>query len=130
MKKNKMSGGKMVAVSAGVVALSAGAYYLLGPGSKAHQEKAKNLLAKMKKEVAQKVTKVKNLTEPLYHNVVDALTVAYSKQHKAHEKDIKAFAKKLKSEYKSTIKIAKNKVRESIQKVKTQVKKAKSKAKK
>jgi len=105
-KNNKMSAGKKVTIGATVVALGAGAYYLLGPNSKTHQKKAKVLLAKMKREIADKATKAKNMTEPLYHKAVDALAATYSKQYKMHEKDIKAFAKKLKSKGKSTAKKA------------------------
>ena|SRR3989338_9092201 len=103
MKTKKMSIGKKVAVGAGVVAASvatAGAYYLLGPNKKAHQKKAGALLAKMKKEVESEIKKVKEVSVPLYHKAVDAVSETYAKQYKAHEKDIKAFAKKLKSEWK------------------------------
>ena len=105
MKKIKkgMSTRKKMAIGAGVVAVgaaSAGAYYLLGPNAKAHQKKASVLMAKIKKKLAQKAKKVKNLTEPLYHSAVDALADTYSKQYKAHEKDIKSLAIQLKKEWK------------------------------
>lgn len=106
MKKNTkkgMSGAKKVAIGAGVVAASvatAGAYYLLGPNAKAHQKKASSLLAKMKKDVASEIKKVKEVSVPLYHKAVDAVSENYAKQYKVHEKDIKAFAKKLKTEWK------------------------------
>jgi uncharacterized protein HemX len=108
MKKNKkISGGKIVAGVAGVAALGAGAYYLLGPKAKAHQKKAKVLLSKMEKEVAKKVKKVKEVTPPLYHQAVDSISKNYAKQYKLHEKDIKAFAEKMKSEWKKASKIIK-----------------------
>ena len=51
-KKIGMSGGKMLAAGAGIAAIGAGAYYLLGPDAKKHQKKASVLMAKMQKEVS------------------------------------------------------------------------------
>ena len=98
-----MSMGKKMAIGAGIVAIGAatgGAYYILGPNAKAHQKKAAALLAKIKKEVEREIKKAKEVSVPLYHKAVDAVSETYAKQYKAHEKDIKAFAKKLKSEWK------------------------------
>ena len=115
MKKNKkISEGKKVAIGAGIAAVtlaSAGAYYLLGPNKKAHQKKARILMAKMKKELKSEIRKAKKLTMPLYHKAVDVIAENYSKQYKMHEKDIKAIAKKLKSEWKGAAKTVKKSVR-------------------
>jgi acetyl-CoA acetyltransferase len=103
-KKGGMSGGKMVAVGAGIAAAGAGAYYLFGPKAKAHQKKAKVLMGKMEKEVASEIKKVKEVTHPIYHKAVDVISKNYAKQYKLHEKDIKAFAEKMKSEWKNAAK--------------------------
>lgn len=103
MKNNTKKGGsfgKKVAIGAGVAALGAGAYYLLGPNAKAHQKKASALFIKMKKEVQSEIKKAKEASTPLYHKAVDVISENYAKQYKNHEKDIKSFAKKLKSEWK------------------------------
>jgi len=100
MRNKKVSKSKMVAVGAGIAAVGAGAYYLLGPKGKAHQKKATILMAKIKKEVQSEVKKAKKATAPLYHKAVDIVSENYAKQYKMHEKDIKAFAKKLKAEWK------------------------------
>lgn len=104
MQKNKkMSGGKKVAIGAGMLTLSAasaGAYYLFGPKAKAHQKQATALVAKIKKEVEQEVKNAKTKTVPVYHKVVDIISANYAKQYKIHEKDIKTLAKKLKSKLK------------------------------
>ena len=124
-KNSKMSAGKKVAIGTGVVVAgvtSAGAYYLMGPNSKAHQKKASILMAKIKKEVAQKVAKARNLTEPLYYNAVDTLATAYSKQYEAHEEDIKALAKKLKSDWKRVANVASKKVKKSVRTIKKKTK--------
>ena len=57
-----MSTGKKVVIGAGVgagiAALSAGAYYFLGPKGKAHQQKAKALVAKYKPEIKKLANKL------------------------------------------------------------------------
>ena len=62
MNNKKMSTGKKVVIGAGVgaglAALSAGAYYFLGPKGKAHQKKAKALVAKYKPEIAKLANKL------------------------------------------------------------------------
>lgn len=101
-KTNKKStgGATKIAIGAGIAAVGAGAYYLLGPDGKANQKKAKVLMNKISKDVKTKSKKAKDITTPIYHKVVDMVTDTYAEQYKAHEKDIKAFAKKLKSEWK------------------------------
>jgi hypothetical protein len=60
MKNKKMSGGKKMIVGAGMTALGAGAYYLLGPDAKMHQKKASTLVKKMKKEMEGEIKKAEN----------------------------------------------------------------------
>ena len=121
-KKKGMSGGKIIAGVAGVAgvagmaALGAGAYYFLGPKAKAHQKKAKALVQKMKKEVDKEIKKVKEVTPPLYHQMVDTISKNYAKQYKLHEKDIQAFAEKMKSELKGAKKIVKKAVHQAKKK--------------
>ncbi|HBD25086.1 MAG: hypothetical protein A2566_02375 [Candidatus Zambryskibacteria bacterium RIFOXYD1_FULL_40_13] len=100
--KNKVSVGKVAVISAGVAAVSAGAYYFLGPNRKQHQKKAKVWIGEMKEEVEKKFKKMKNVTEPIYQNVIDVMAETYSKKHKEHSGEIEAFAKKLKSQWKKT----------------------------
>ena len=54
-KKNKVSAGKVAAIGAGMAAVSAGAYYLLGPDGKKHQKDAKGMMKKMEKELENKI---------------------------------------------------------------------------
>jgi hypothetical protein len=101
-KKKGMTAGKILALGAGVAALGAGAYYFMGPDSKEHKKKVSALTKKIKKEVSQKVSKVKNITEPMYHKTIDTLVGAYGKEYKIHEKEIKALADKLKGQWKGS----------------------------
>ena len=94
-------------MAAGLAALGAGAYYLLGPNAKVHQKKAKDLMGKIKKEAEREIKKAKNVTVPVYHKAVDLIAENYGKQYKIHEKEIKEIAKKIKSEWKGITKKAK-----------------------
>ncbi len=111
MQKNKKSGvGKKVAAGVGLAVVGAGMYYFLGPNSKAHQKKAKVIVAKVKKEVEKEVKKAKAVTVPLYHKTVDAISKNYAKQYKLHEKDVKALAAKVKSEWSGAKRVVKKAV--------------------
>ncbi len=103
MKKSKGISKTGVAASvAGLAAIGAGAYYLLGPKSKAHQKKAKNLLKKMNDQIKEEVKAAKKFSTPLYHQAVDAISEKYAKEHAMYEKEIKALAKKLKGSKKKS----------------------------
>lgn len=125
MKKNKkiVSVGKVAAVGAGVAAVGAGAYYLFGPKGKQHQRVAKNWIVKMEKDVEVKIKKVKSITKPIYHGVVDAIAKTYSKEYKDYSEEINSFAKKLKEEWKDikhetipAVKKAKNNIKKVVKK--------------
>ena len=122
-KKGEMSVGKAAVIGAGVAAVGAGAYYLLGPKGKEHQKKLKTLMTEMKKGVEKELKKVKSVTEPLYQSAVDTIATTYSKQYKEHADEINAFAKKLKGEWKSAQSKARPVVK-AVKKVKSTAKKA------
>jgi len=113
-KKSEMSLGKAAVIGAGVAAVGAGAYYLLGPKGKEHQKKLKSLTIEMKKQIDKELKKAKEVTGPLYQNAVDTMAATYSKQYKEHADEINAFAKKLKGEWKNI----QNKVRPAVKVVK------------
>ena len=77
MNNKKMSKGKKVAIGAGIgagiAALSAGAYYFLGPKGKAHQKKAKALVAKYKPEIKKLANKLesewKNVSQTVHKKI-------------------------------------------------------------
>lgn len=97
--KKGMSKTKMAVAAAGMAAVGAGAYYLMGPKGKAHQKKAKALMAKIEKEAKVKLKQAKAVAKPAYDKTVDVLADNYSKEYKAYESDIKALAKRLKGEW-------------------------------
>ena len=116
-----MSKSRKVAIGAGIAAVGAGAYYLLGPNKKAHQKKVADLLAKIKKEVQSEIKKGKLVTASLYHDAVDTIAENYGKQYTMHKNEIKALAKKLKGEWKSIAKAADKKIRKSVRRIKKKI---------
>lgn len=122
MAKKKNSIGKALAISAGVAAVGAGAYYLLGPKGKKHQKKTEVWMAGMIKEVEKELKKAKSVTKPLYYNAIDTMAKTYSKKYKEYSPEINAFAKKLKGDWKRLEKKASPVVKRAVKKV---VKKAK-----
>lgn len=91
-KKNKASVGKMLAVGAGVAALGAGAYYLMGPDGKKNQKKAKAWITKMKKE---------------HGGDIKAISEQFKKNLDIAEKKAKPVLKQAKKSVKKTIHLVK-----------------------
>lgn len=120
-KKDGMSGGKLAAIGAGVAALGAGAYYLLGPNAKEHQKKASALMVKITKEVGSEIKKAKIATKPMYLKAVDVISSNYIKQYEAHEGEIKALTKKLKNEWKSAEQLVNKPAKKAVSRLKNKV---------
>ncbi len=129
---NKKGGaGKAVAVGAGVAALSGAAYMLFGPNGKKNQKKLKRWAEDMQDEVAEKFENMKEVTEPIYHQVVeevskkyaDAKGVSVDEVNEAVE-DLKKHWKVLSGDAQKLAKSAKKKVKKSVKSVKKVVKKA------
>lgn len=99
--KNRISVGKVAAISAGVAVIGAGAYYFLGPKGEKHQKEGKKLLVEMKIGVRSGLSKVKSITKPIYYKMVDAVVRTYNKKYKEHKSEINVYAKKLKEEWKN-----------------------------
>lgn len=100
-KKKGISAGNITAVGAGVAAVGAGAYYLLGPKGKQHREKTKTWMVEIEKEIEKKLKKAKNITELFYHGAVDNVVETYGKQYKEYAGEINSFAKKIKDKWKN-----------------------------
>ena len=61
--KQRMSKGKMMAVGAGIVAVGAGAYALLGPSGKRNQVKVKAFAKKMEKKAMPTIRNMGKIAE-------------------------------------------------------------------
>ncbi|MEI6316272.1 MAG: hypothetical protein WCO65_00920 [bacterium] len=81
VKKNGMSAGKIAAIGAGVAAVSAGAYYFMGPKGKAHQKKAATLIKGMEQKLERKA-------KPMIKNADKKFIEAVKKIEKNAKKEI------------------------------------------
>ena len=116
-----MSAGEKIAIGAGVVGASVAAYLLFGPEGKKNRKIVKGWAVKMKGEIMEKVESIKDLTEPVYENIVDQIQSKYEKLKNIDKKEVLAVAAEMRKHWKAVSKTAKPK-----KKAKT---KSKSKAK-
>ncbi len=66
-------------IGTGVAALSAAAYVLFGPEGKKNRKIIRGWSVKMKGEIIEKFENAKELTEPVYHDIVDGIQAKYAK---------------------------------------------------
>lgn len=88
-------------VGAGLAALAAGAYFFLGPKGKKHQKQMKGWMVKMKGEVLEKLEDAKDVTEPLYNEIVDTVARTNAVAGKIPKSEIAALANDLKKQWRS-----------------------------
>ncbi|MEI8103491.1 MAG: hypothetical protein WCG84_01135 [Candidatus Moraniibacteriota bacterium] len=116
MKKEKgVLVGKVVALSAGVAALGAATYYFFGPEGKKHQKNFKSWMLKMKADIVEKIEEAEEVTESLYHKIIDEIAVGYIKAGKASKEEVAVYADALKKQWKHISKAAKP-VKKSVKK--------------
>lgn len=103
-KDESMSAGKAVALGTGVVALAAASYFFFGPDGKKNRNNLKSWMIKMKGEIIEKIESAQDVTEELYHKIVDTVTAKYVKAGKVGEQEVRMFADMLKSQWKGIAK--------------------------
>lgn len=106
-KSQKNNIGKVVAVSAGVAALSAAAYLLLGPDGKKNRKNLRSWMVKMKAEVAEKLEDMKDVSAETYESIVDEVSKKYRSMKNIDQKDVQAEITDLKKHWKNMLKHAK-----------------------
>ena len=103
--------GKTIAVTAGVAALTAGAYLLFGPAGKKNRKKIKGWAVKMKGEMIEKFEEMKEVTEPMYHKVVDEISAKYAKTKGITQEEVNETVAELKKHWKALAKDVKKLVK-------------------
>ncbi len=96
----KVSAKTVIAIGAGIAALAAASYYFFGPNGKKNREQMKGWMIKMKGEIIERLEASKEVTEQLYHQIVDSVGSAYAKSGKIGKAEITAFADALKRQWK------------------------------
>ncbi|MDO8482740.1 MAG: hypothetical protein Q7S86_02895 [bacterium] len=112
-KKGGSSAVKLTVIGASLAGLAATAYFFLGPKGKKHQKHAKAWAIKMKGDVVEKLEQAREITEPVYHEIIDSVSNDYTKGMKAGKLEIEELAADLKKHWKTisaTTKAAKREI--------------------
>ena len=99
--KKGLSAGAVAGIGAGVAALSAAAYVLFGPNGKKNQKALRGWTVKMKGEIIEKFEEAKELTEPVYHQIVDGVQAKYAKLKNVDQAELTATVAEIKKHWKS-----------------------------
>jgi len=97
---------QLAVIGASLAGLAATAYFLFGPKGKKHRQHAKAWAIKMKGEVIEKLETAREITEPVYLEIIDTVAKEYEKGKKASQPEVEALAKDLKKHWKSMSKLA------------------------
>lgn len=97
---------KAAVIGTSLAGLVAGAYFLLSPKTKKYRQHAKSWAIKMKGEVVEKLEMAKEITEPIYHEIIDTVAKDYKKAKRVAGPEIDAIATDLKKHWKSVSKLA------------------------
>jgi hypothetical protein len=124
MAKNNHTTAKIITITAGAAALAATSYYFFGPMGKVHRKKALGWMIKMKGEVIEKLEEAGEMSEEVYHKIIDSVLASNIVAGKVSKPELEAFAKTLKSQWKHiskalTKKTGKKVTKKAVKAVKT-----------
>lgn len=114
MKKKTSSGSravKLAVIGASLAGLAATAYFFFGPKGKKHQKQTRAWAIKMKGDVIEKLETARNMSESVYHEIIDSVALKYEKGKKASHEEIRELARDLKKHWKTISGSAKSKRR-------------------
>lgn len=96
-------------IGAGVAAISAAAYVLFGPEGKKNRKIIRGWSVKMKGEIIEKFENAKELTEPVYHEIVDNIQAKYAKLKNVDQEELTKVVAEIKKHWKAIKKEASGK---------------------
>lgn len=122
-----VSSKQVIGVGVGIAALSAAAYLIFGPDGKKNRKAIKGWTVKMKGEIIEKFEEAKELTEPIYNQIVDKVHEKYSKIQSIDKDELESTIKEIKKNWKALKKetvgkkskkspVVKNKISKNIKK--------------
>ena len=100
-EKKGVSAKTVIGVGVGVAALSAAAYVLFGPDGKKNRKAIRSWSVKMKGEIIEKFENAKELTEPVYHKIVDEAKAKYAKLKNVDPAELEATVSEIKRHWKA-----------------------------
>ena len=127
-KKTQSTNAKViVGVAAGLAALTAAGYFVLGPNGKNNRKAIKGWSLKMKGEVLERIEKLKEVTPEVYNSIIDEVSTKYGKVKNISADEVTEIALDLKKHWKAISRDLKAK-EQGAKKKTTEVKKAVKKA--
>ncbi len=127
-KKTQTTNAKViVGVAAGLAALTAAGYFVLGPNGKNNRKAIKGWSLKMKGEVLERIEKLKEVTPEVYNSIIDEVSAKYGKVKSISADEVTEIALDLKKHWKAISRDLKAKEQGAKKKTAT-VKKAVKKA--
>ncbi len=106
--KNNYSG-QIAAAGFTVAALTAGAYLMFGPDAAKHRKKVKGWAIKMKGEIIEKMEAAQEVSEPMYHKIVDQVAAKYAKLKDVDKDELMAVVEDVRKQWNKIHKQAKPK---------------------
>ncbi len=97
---------KLAVLGASLASVAATAYFFFGPKGKKHRQQTKAWAIKMKGDVVEKLEVAREITEPVYREIIDTVTEEYKKGKKASLPEIETLAQDLKKHWKSISNLA------------------------
>jgi gas vesicle protein len=90
-------------VGASLAGVAAITYFLFGPKGKIHQKHLKSWAIKMKGDIVEKLETAREVSEPVYHEIIDSVASEYKKGMKAGKEEVEELAKDLKKHWKTLV---------------------------
>lgn len=116
MKKKNHTVRNILAIGAGVAAVAAANHFFFSSHAQKNRKNFKGWMAKMKGEIVENMELVKDMSEPVYHKIVDAAAAKYAATGAMAKQDVAALAAELKKQWKA-IAGGKAKVKKAVKKV-------------
>jgi hypothetical protein len=108
INKNDSKTVELAVLGASLAGLAAAAYFFLGPKGPKNQKHTKAWAIKMKGDVVEKLEKAREVSEPIYHEIINSVAKEYEKNKKAGHAEIGDIVQDLHKHWKTIGKIAKS----------------------
>lgn len=112
--KKGIGAGEAIGIGATVAALGAAAYVLFGPNAKKNKKAIKGWAVKMKGEIIEKLEEAKEISEPVYHNIIDKVQAKYSKLKNIDPTELEEAVGEVKKHWKAMMKDMKPKTKKKV----------------
>ncbi|MFA6515154.1 MAG: hypothetical protein WCT42_02730 [Candidatus Paceibacterota bacterium] len=97
--KKGVSAKTIIGIGAGIAAATAAAYVLFGPEGKRNRKIIRGWSVKMKGEIIEKFENAKELTEPVYHEIIDNVQAKYAKLKNVDQEDLNKVVAEIKKHW-------------------------------